>query len=226
MPSSTEPNIAFAGLSCAGKTTHARLLADELGYDYVSATAILLEIVNVPYTGGDVWFSRGNEIAAVRDDGTVDAELERRLLELSISRTRTVFDTWALAWIGAGPMVRIWIESDVPSRTRKCQLTQNLARSPEECAAVLEEKDTFNRDMFSVRHQFDLFRDRQRYNAVLTNSHLIPEPAESAANAGIETFAPVVTAVARCIMNGDQTTARRLIAQHPREIEAITTELV
>ncbi len=38
-------NIAFAGLTAAGKTTHARRLAADLGYRYVSATDILLEIL-------------------------------------------------------------------------------------------------------------------------------------------------------------------------------------
>lgn len=41
-------NIAFAGLTAAGKTTHAQRLAADLGYDYVSATNILFEILRVP----------------------------------------------------------------------------------------------------------------------------------------------------------------------------------
>ena len=40
-------NIAFAGLTAAGKTTHARRLAADLGYGYVSATDILFEILQV-----------------------------------------------------------------------------------------------------------------------------------------------------------------------------------
>jgi hypothetical protein len=41
-------NIAFAGLTAAGKTTHARRLAADLGYSYVSATDILFEILGMP----------------------------------------------------------------------------------------------------------------------------------------------------------------------------------
>src|ERR1700722_7225690 len=41
-------SIAFAGLTAAGKTTHAQRLAADLGYDYVSATDILFEILRVP----------------------------------------------------------------------------------------------------------------------------------------------------------------------------------
>jgi cytidylate kinase len=41
-------NIAFAGLTAAGKTTHARRLAADLGYSYVLATDILFEILRMP----------------------------------------------------------------------------------------------------------------------------------------------------------------------------------
>jgi cytidylate kinase len=50
-------NIAFAGLTAAGKTTHARRLAADLGYRYVSATDILLEILQVRDPGADLWFT-------------------------------------------------------------------------------------------------------------------------------------------------------------------------
>lgn len=40
-------SIAFAGLTAAGKTTHAQRLAADLGYDYVSATNILFKILRV-----------------------------------------------------------------------------------------------------------------------------------------------------------------------------------
>jgi hypothetical protein len=48
----------------------------------------------------------------------VDGELESRLVDLARTRDRTVFDSWALAWICPAPIVRIWIESDAPSRAR------------------------------------------------------------------------------------------------------------
>jgi len=55
-------NVAFAGLTAAGKTTHAQLLAADLGYDYISATDISFEILPVP---GDThpWFTRPTKSA-------------------------------------------------------------------------------------------------------------------------------------------------------------------
>jgi cytidylate kinase len=216
-------NIAFAGLTAAGKTTHAKRLADELGYDYVSATDILLEILGIDDPSDQVWFARLGEIQAARGDGAVDIELEQRLVSLNRTRQRTVFDTWALAWIGGGPLVRIWIESDLESRVRKCLVSQRSGRlDARECRSLIEEKDGFNRRIFQCRHGFDLFMDRDRYDAVLCNSHLIPTATVVAAHRGIDVFGPVVRASAISVMTSDGLGAGALLQDNPREVHRIT----
>jgi cytidylate kinase len=215
-------NIAFAGLTAAGKTTHAQRLAADLGYDYVSATDILFEILRVP-RDTHPWFNQADAISAARQDGAVDAQLESRLIDLARTRDRTVFDSWALAWICPVPVVRIWIESDLPSRTRKCLVS--LGREPRplgECEAVLRSKDDYNRAMFLRRHGFDLFRDRERYHAVLCNSHLIPSATEQDSRRGIEAFAPVVRDAALAVLEGGADGMAELRAGHPRQVLAVT----
>jgi cytidylate kinase len=215
-------NIAFAGLTAAGKTTHARLLAKGLGYDYVSATEILFEILQVRDRDAHPWFTQLDAINAAREGGKVDGELEARLMDLARTRDRTVFDTWALAWICPVPLVRIWIESDVPSRTRKCQVSLGDEQRPlGECEAVLRAKDGHNQAMFQRRHRFDLFTDRERYDAVLCNSHLIPDATVEAAQRGIDAFAPVVLAAAVAVMDGGEDALAGLRATCPHEVLVI-----
>lgn len=216
-------NIAFAGLTAAGKTTHARLLAEALEYDYVSATDILLEIIGINAPSDQVWFNRLEEINIARDDTAVDTELERRLLELNRTRERTVFDTWALAWIGDDPLVRIWIESDIPSRTRKCMISQRPTRlSLAECRQLIQEKDEYNRNMFQRRHGFDLFRDRIRYDVVLDNSHLIPDATQTSSERGIATFAPIVHAITTGLLRQEITALRAIQDIHPRTVISVS----
>ncbi|WP_045879899.1 cytidylate kinase family protein [Pseudofrankia sp. DC12] len=206
-------NVAFAGLTAAGKTTHARLLARELGYDYVSATEVMLEILRLDVAAGDAWFQRYDEIQAAREDGAADDELDRRLLELAASRQRTVFDTWALAWIAPDPIVRLWIESDPASRARKCLVSQTRTRlSLPACAALCREKDEHTRDSLHRRRGFDLFTDRDRYDLVLCNSHLIATADRACAQRGIATFAPVV----------HQAVIALLERPHPDELDRLT----
>ncbi|MFC0547092.1 cytidylate kinase family protein [Kutzneria chonburiensis] len=216
-------NIAFAGLTAAGKTTHAKILAAELGYDYVSATEILMEIAGVTDPSDQVWFTRLDEIQKLRGDGAIDAELEKRLLAQSRTRQRTVFDTWALAWIGDDPLIRIWIESDLDSRARKCFVSQ---ASPEldiaGCRRLIDEKDRFNRAMFRSRHGYDLFTDRKRYDAVLFNGHLIPKPTTEAAEIGISRFAPIVHSTATSVMKSSRIDAEVLKSRFRKEVWRIT----
>ena len=93
-------NIAFAGLTAAGKTTHAQRLAADLGYDYVWATDILFEILRVP-RDAHPWFNQADAISTAREDGAVDAELEARLVALARATDRVVFDSGH--WPGSAP---------------------------------------------------------------------------------------------------------------------------
>jgi cytidylate kinase len=214
-------SIAFAGLTAAGKTTHAQRLAADLGYDYVSATDILFEILRVP-RDAHPWFDQADAISAAREDGAVDAELESRLVDLARTSDRVVFDSWALAWICPVPVLRIWIESDLPSRTRKCLVSLGDEPRPlAECERVLRAKDDYNRAMFRHRHSFDLFTDRERYHVVLCNSHLIPAATRQESRRGIEEFAPVVHDAALAVMSADAGGMAELRARHPRGVHAV-----
>ena len=213
-------NIAFAGLTAAGKTTHARRLAADLGYRYVSATDILLEILQVRDRSAHLWFTQLDAITAAREGDAVDDELEARLIGLARSSDRTVFDSWALAWISPSPMVRIWIESDLPSRTRKCLVSLGDQPRPlAECEALLRAKDDHNRAMFRRRHGFDLFTDRERYHAVLCNSHLIPAATGPESRRGIERFAPVVRGAALAATGSGS--LEQLRVGYPREVLSV-----
>lgn len=193
-------NIAFAGLTAAGKTTHAELLAADLGYGYVSAATLLFRELGIPQPRNSresarLWMSQLHDIEERRGDDEVDDRLEAALLALSREKSHTVFDTWALAWLSSDPIIRIWIESDLPSRSRKCFVSQG--EGPEhlpltDCRRLAHAKDTLSRRRFLRRHQFDLFRDHDHFDIVLDNSSLIPEPTQEAARRGISAFQPIL----------------------------------
>jgi cytidylate kinase len=86
---------------------------------------------------------------------------------------------------------------------------------------VLRAKDNYNRAMFRHRHGYDLFTDRERYHAVLCNSHLIPSATRQESRRGIEEFAPVVRDAVLAVMSADAGDMAELRAMHPREIHSI-----
>lgn len=217
------PNIAFAGLTAAGKTTHARRLASELGYEYVSATEVVLELLGIDAPCEGVWFERFEEIRSAREGDAVDVELDRRLEVMSASRQGTVFDTWALAWLSPTPLIRVWIESDLPSRARKCLVSQRRTQlSLQDCLDLAATKDADTRANFLRRHEFDLFADRERYHLILCNTHLIPEATPECSQRGIEAFAPVLLKAVRALLeHRPMEELRSLARRHPDEIVTI-----
>jgi cytidylate kinase len=211
-------NIAFAGLTAAGKTTHARLLAEHLGYRYVSATEIMLDILGLRgYDLKRVWFNHMDEIEKARSGDQVDEELEARLLALAESENGLLLDSWAMAWICPTPVIRIWIDSDRLSRHWKCFVSQGAKSqlSLVECAELIDRKDSTTQQSFLRRHNFDLFSDHGAFDAILTNTWMIDSPTQAAANRGIKMFEPVL-----------QTVVEHLLQEEPQcDFERALTDL-
>jgi cytidylate kinase len=203
MQRTLRPNIAFAGLTAAGKTTHAKILAEQLGYEWISATAIILDILGAGANPEKVWFTDYERIQKAREDDRVDIELERRVRELAHSKDGLLLDTWAMAYIYEGPLIRIWIASDEDSRMRKCYISQGQKKAFDlsECRRLIHEKDNRTRSQFLNRLNFDLFTDMSRYDTILSNADLIPEPTDRCSRAGISTFTPVIYDVIQYLAN-------------------------
>ncbi len=85
------------------------------------------------------------------------------------------------------------------------------------CRALLHEKDTTVRQQFLRRLHFDLFTDMSRYDAVLVNTDLIPEPTDQCAQTGIRAFAPVVSDVVHSLMQQARAPGRHASVQSLRE---------
>jgi cytidylate kinase len=195
------PNIAFAGLTAAGKTTHARLLAEDLGYDYVSATEIFLELASLDALKGtdEVWFNHFDAIEQLREGDHLDDALDHQLLTLCEARNRTVFDTWALAWISPVPVVRVWLGSDELSRRWKCYVSQlgKPGATMNKCEALIRKKDEGARTRFLRKHGFDLCVDHADFEVILDNTEYIDAPTREASDRGIAGFHPLLRKAVR-----------------------------
>jgi cytidylate kinase len=179
--------ITVSGLTAAGKTTHARRLADELGLPYFSASQIVSRLSGQP----GPWSPRIDTVRAERD---IDAEVDRHITHLFETAPAGVFDAWALPWLTAAPAIRVWIESDQPSRVRKAYVSElRRGRVPDEQAVqeLVNTKDRFSQQQFKIRHKFDLFIDHDVFDIVIDNSAYIPVASIAASDHGIESFHPV-----------------------------------
>lgn len=186
-------NIVVSGLTAAGKTTHALLLARQFGYDYVSASQLMLYRLGIdPDETNTLWTTRMSEVEHRRDDKPVDQELNAYLARQLRQRDRVVFDSWSAPWLyRGGHCLRVWIESDRRSRAMKAQVSQHPhgpVLSLAACLAVIDTKDETTAARLRPLLGSDLRVDRTPFDLILDNSALIDEPSIESARRGIARF--------------------------------------
>jgi CMP/dCMP kinase len=172
-------NVVISGLTAAGKTTHAYLLAEHLGLQYVSASRVLAARAGLEVNPEHHWWlDAGGRLSSARaKSNEPDTYVDRVMVQLAEERDGQVFDAWALAWTRSAPMLRIWLASDEASRYRKCHVSHLADRSLplEECQRIVDAKDDESRRIFLRLHGFDLYRDHDVFDMILDLSDLIPE---------------------------------------------------
>jgi cytidylate kinase len=160
-------HICIFGLTAAGKTTHAKLLAQQLNCDYVSASQLMFDEMGYRDPGDHgTWVRSSSEISAKRKDGSVDREVNRKLLALARGPSRIVFDSWTLPFmVRETPDLRqavtfLRIDSDAHSRAVKSlvSLGAGAELSMAEATRLISEKDASSRQIFARTFGFDIFR--------------------------------------------------------------------
>jgi cytidylate kinase len=211
-------NVSISGLTAAGKTTHAQILAGELGYRYVSGLGTLARVLDIEVDQDPPsWVAIEDLVAARRSDGT-DEEVERELDRLARSNDSIVFDVWALPWTSSAAMHRLWLESSPQSRAWKAFVSQgeDQRRDVAGCETFIDGKDAADHARFLRTFGIDLLEQRSVFDATLDNSAYIAEPTALASQAGIEAFTPVVAmTVAYLGGEGTRTSVQDALAVAP-----------
>lgn len=209
-------NVVICGLTAAGKTTHAKLLARDLNYEYVSGTATLARMCGVEvHRDPPRWSEIASAVSRKRHDG-IDERLEQELLRLSEEREGQVFDVWALPWTSTNPnLIRIWIESNRLSRQAKCFVSQGARPTHDlnACGKLIDDKDSANRELFARTIGFDLFTDHDVFDFKLENTSFINAPTRKAANAGVAAFAPLIATAVSVGMGKMKSVSLRCLAE-------------
>lgn len=160
-------HICIYGLTAAGKTTHATLLAQQLHMDYVSASGLMFQKLGYRNPGDSTPWSRDmSKISALRESGAVDEAVNRELIARAGDDAPAVFDSWTLPFMAADSLplrsavLFVRLESDISSRAVRCVVSQGSASrsSISNAITLIREKDTSSRRQFQDTFGIDIFK--------------------------------------------------------------------
>lgn len=184
--------ILISGWTAAGKTTHAHLIAAELGWTYIGMSHIMKEFTAVKDLRD--WTPQQDKIR--KSDSSIDIDADCHLLEVVSSRSSIIVDAWLQPWLyRSASAIRVWLESSRPARTKKCAvsyLRDQNSLSEQQAADIVHDKDGFARDQFVKLYGIRFGYDPALFDLRIDNSTYITEPSISASDAGIREFQPVL----------------------------------
>lgn len=159
-------HLCVYGATAAGKTTHSAILAQQLGIDYVSASALMLDLLEQTDSGGnDIWIHHQRRLNAARNDSDTDSEVNRRIIERLRAAEPAVFDSWTLPFALrdhpdlASQVQFVKIVSDVNSRALKCMVSQGSRPQLDfgGCRDLIRDKDLQSQSIFKAKLGIDVF---------------------------------------------------------------------
>jgi cytidylate kinase len=193
--------LFISGLTAAGKTTHAKMLASAFALQYVSASSFLLQQVDIDpeMLPNNFWISPlASQLRERRAaDQSIDEWVDQHMITAASELDHVVFDAWGLPWLSAAPGLRIWLDSSTRARWWKALISQGAASSTsaDQILEEITEKDTFTRNYFLARYGFDIFRDHQVFDYCLDITEFITAPTYEASLQSIAASHEIVAAV-------------------------------
>lgn len=184
--------ILVSGLTAAGKTTHCKLLAEDLGWSYVSMSSIRKDLLGdrLDHSEFDREWAPSHDLLRATD-ASIDLCADRRMTAIVADCSNIVVDAWLQPWLyPGGDALRIWLESTIETRIMKASVSAMRRGDvpPVEIAETVAVKDDFSRKRFKFLYSIDLYGDPAIFRMIADNSMYIDEPLIAKSDAGIAAF--------------------------------------
>jgi len=153
--------IILCGMPAVGKTTVAKIIASKLGLKLIGGGDILKEIaIEEGYNAvGDDWWDTKDGMKFMEERSgspEFDREVDKRLLARA-NKGDVVMTSYTLPWL-AKTGIKVWLSGTKGSRAQR--MATRDSTSPEECAKVIDARDSENfalyKKLYGIRFGKDL----------------------------------------------------------------------
>lgn len=162
--------VTVSGLPGSGTTTASRLLAQRTGWEYVNAGAIFRAMA------AEAGLSLAGLGKRAETDGTIDRELDARIVELARqARSGAILEGRLTGWMAHFhdlTALKVWLDAD--RDTRASRVSSRDGQSPAEALADMEERERSEHDRYAAFHGIDI-ADLTIYDLTLDSVHHSPE---------------------------------------------------
>jgi cytidylate kinase len=158
----------MCGMPAVGKTTVAKILAEELNLPLVGGGDILKEIAHEEgYNAtGDDWWDTAEGMKFLekrRGSPKFDKEVDARLLSKA-EKGDVVITSYTLPWLSKVG-VKVWLAGTPASRS--VRMAKRDSSTPEECMKIIEKRDKENYRLYKSLYEIKFGEDLSPFHLVV-----------------------------------------------------------
>ncbi|MEM2210703.1 MAG: cytidylate kinase family protein [Nitrososphaerales archaeon] len=168
--------IIISGMSCVGKTTVAKALAERFNLKYLSGGDMLKEMaMEMGYQpSGDDWWDTKDGIKFLNErkkDLNFDKKVDKRLIEFA-RKGGVVISSYPLPWL-IDEGIKIWLKGSMEKRAMRMVQRDNI--SIEEAIKVIRIRDDENKRLYNQLYKINFGDDLSVFDFVINTNNLSKE---------------------------------------------------